>query len=73
MNKLDNPERMPTFAEFAALWETRITSQYKPSMQPTVTSNPQTHLVTILGDEIPDIIDGNNGVSASPRLRGTAY
>ena len=52
VNKLDyRPKRMSSFREFAELWQTRVATQYKPSMQSTVKSHIRTHLVPKLGDK----------------------
>ena len=58
INRLDyRPKRSSTFAEFAELWQTRVASQYKPSMRATVKSHLKTHLVPKLGGRLVGAID----------------
>ena len=68
INRLDyRPKRPSTFEEFAELWQKRVASQYKPSMQATMRSHLRTHLIPKLGGksvgnidafEIQDFISG---------------
>jgi integrase len=53
INRLDyRPKRTSTFGEFAEQWQTRVASQYKPSMHAAVKSHLKTHLVPKLGDQM---------------------
>ncbi len=58
INRLDyRPKRMCTFADFAELWQSRVVSQYKPSMRATVKSHLNTHLIPKLGTKVVGDID----------------